>query len=49
MIVAVTVVDVMTMTLDDVVDVIAVLHRRVTALRTVDVIRVVTLANMTAG
>ncbi len=49
MIVAVTFVDVMTMTLDDVVDVVAVLHRGVTALRTVDVLRIVTFANMTAG
>ncbi len=47
--VAVAIVDVMAMAFDDVVDVIAVLHRVVTALRTVDVLRVVTFANMIAG
>ncbi len=49
MIVAVTRVDVVTVTVDDVVDVIVVLHRDVSAVRTVGVLRVVTFANMTAG
>jgi hypothetical protein len=48
-IVAVAFVNVVAVTLDDVVDVIAVLHGRVAALRTVDVLRIVTFANMTAG
>ena len=49
MIVAVTFVGVMTVAFDDVVDVIVVLHRNVSALRAVDVLRIVTFANMTAG
>ena len=36
----------MAMTVDDVVDVIVVLHGFVTAARTVDVLRIVTFANM---
>ncbi len=48
-IVAVAVVDVMAMAFDDVVDVVAMLHRFVTALRAVDVLRIVTFANMIAG
>lgn len=49
MIVAVILVDVVAVPVDDVVDVIAVLHGLVAALRTVDVLRIVTLANVTAG
>jgi len=47
-IVAVRAVDVMAVTLDDVVDVPVVLHRDVSAVRTVDVLRIVTLANVIA-
>lgn len=47
-IVAVRVVDVMAMTIDDVIDVTVVLDRLVTALRPVDVLRVVTFAIVTA-
>ncbi len=49
MIVAVTLMDVVAVPVDDVVDVVTVLHRRVSAFRTVDVLRIVTLANVTAG
>ena len=49
MIVAVRAVDVMAMAVDDVVDVTVVLHRVVPAARAVDVLRIVTLANVTAG
>jgi len=48
-IVAVRAVDVMAVTIDDVVDVTVVLHRVVAAARTVDVLRIVTFANMIAG
>jgi hypothetical protein len=47
-IVAVPGVDVMAMAVDDVVDVAVVLERLVPALRTVDVLRIVTLANVIA-
>ena len=49
MIVAVRVVDVMAMTIDDVVDVTVVLDRVVAALRPVDVLRIVTFAIVTAA
>jgi len=45
-IVAVAVVNVMTMTVDDVIDVVVVLHAAMTAARTVGVLRIVTFANM---
>ena len=48
MIVAVRAVDVMAMTIDDVIDVPVVLHRRVAAVGAVDVLRIVTLANVIA-
>ena len=48
MIVAVRAVDVMAMTVDDVVDVAVVLDRVVAALRAVDVLRIVTFAIVTA-
>jgi len=47
-IVAVRAVDVMAMTVDDVVDVAVVLDRVVAALRAVDVLRIVTFAIVTA-
>jgi hypothetical protein len=47
-IVAVTGVDVVAMAVDDVVDVTVVLHRVVPTFRTVDVLRIVTLANVIA-
>jgi hypothetical protein len=47
-IVAVAGVNVMTMAVDDVIDVTVVFDRLVPALRTVDVLRIVTLANVIA-
>jgi len=47
-IVAVRAVDVMAVTIDDVVDVTVVLHRVVAAAQTVDVLRIVTFAIVTA-
>lgn len=46
MIVAVTLMNVVAVPVDDVVEVIAVLHGRVTAARTVDVLRIVAFADM---
>lgn len=48
MIVAVPVVSVMPVVVDDVIDVIVVLHRVVAAARAVDVLRIVTFANVIA-
>ncbi len=48
MIVAVRAVNVMAVAVHDVVDVIVVLHRVVAAARAVDVLRIVTLANVIA-
>ena len=49
MVVAVIAVNVVAVAVHDVVDVVVVLHRLMTALRAVDVLRIVTFADMVAG
>src|SRR5262245_25431466 len=48
-IVAVALVNVVAMTVDDVIDVVVVLHRAMTAARTVGVLRIVTFTDMLTG